>query len=65
MIIADKIYHGVELEGHQLPEHIVEWLDNRVGRDKWFIRGNIGGRTIYFENEKDHFLFLMTWGQRG
>ena len=64
-MIANKEYHGVEIEGYQLPDHFVKWLDERVGREKWFIRGNIGSRTIYFENEKDHFLFLMTWGVRG
>lgn len=64
-LIADKIYHGVELENVRLPDHIVEWLNDRVGTGRWFLRGNLGGQTLYFESEKDHFLFLLTWGQRG
>ena len=64
-MISNKEYHGVEIEGYQLPDEVVQWLNRRVGSDKWFIRGGLGSRVIYFENEKDHFLFLMTWGQRG
>jgi hypothetical protein len=64
-MIAEKEYHGVEIETTSLPEHILQWLDQRVGKGKWFVKGNWGSQTIYFENEKDHFLFLITWGQRG
>ena len=64
-MITNKEYHGVEIENYRLPQSIIDWLNTRVGRGKWFIKGHIEGQTIYFENEKDHFLFLMTWGQRG
>ncbi len=64
-MIAEKEYHGVEIETYRLPEGLVDWLNNRVGRGKWFVKGSIGHQTIYFENERDHLLFLITWGQRG
>lgn len=62
-MIANKIYHGVEISQRVIPEHIVTWLNERIGKENWFVRGGIDGRTIYFDNERDHFLFLMTWGQ--
>jgi len=62
-MITNKEYHGVEIADYQLAQSIIDWLNTRVGQGKWFIKGNIGGQTIYFENEKDHFLFLMTWGK--
>jgi len=62
-MIANKEYHGVQIENYHIPEHVIKWLDEKVGEDHWFIKGTIGGQTIYFENERDHFLFLMTWGQ--
>ena len=57
-----KEWHGVEIE-NSIPEHIVEWLDEKVGKDHWFRKGTIGGNMIYFDNEKSHFLFLMKWGK--
>jgi hypothetical protein len=65
MITSDKEYHGIEIENNSLPEHIVKWLNERVGTNKWFVKSNWGSKVIYFENEKDHLLFLITWGQRG
>lgn len=62
-MIADKEYHGVEIQNYRIPDHIIKWLDEKIGERHWFIKGTIGGQTIYFENERDHFLFLMTWGQ--
>jgi len=62
-MIENKEYHGIEIANNRIPEHIVRWLNERVGTGHWFIKGTIGGQTIYFENERDHFLFLMTWGQ--
>lgn len=64
-MIANKEYHGIEIVNNRVPEHIVKWLDERVGKGNWFIKGTIGGQTIYFDNERDHLLFLITWGQRG
>lgn len=64
-IIPEKEYHGVVIENYLLPNNVVNWLDQRVGSGKWFVKGNTGGQTIYFENERDHLLFLITWGQRG
>jgi hypothetical protein len=58
-----KEWHGVEIENIRLPEHIVDWLNEKVGDGHWFIKGNWGSQTIYFDNEKTHFLFLMTWGK--
>jgi len=58
-----KEWHGVEIANVRLPEHIVSWLDDRVGMGHWFIKGTIGGQTLYFDSEKDHFLFLMTWAK--
>ena len=56
-------YHGIEIENIRLPDHILKWLDKNVGSEHWFIKGTIGGQTIYFDDEKKHFLFLMTWGK--
>jgi hypothetical protein len=56
-------YHGVVLENNTIPPHVVDWLNERVGSKKWFVKGSFSNSVIYFENEKDHFLFLMTWGQ--
>lgn len=61
--ILHKEWHGVEIEGRLIPQHIVDWLNERVGEGHWFLKGFIGGQTLYFENERDHFLFLMTWGK--
>jgi len=58
-----KEWHGVEIESVLLPEHIVEWLNKKVGKGHWFIKGNIGSQTLYFDSEKNHFLFLMTWAK--
>lgn len=63
MILADKEYHGIEIEGRLIPQHVVDWLNERVGDGHWFLKGTIGGQTIYFDNEKSHLLFLMTWGK--
>ncbi len=63
--ILSKEWHGIEIENYQLPKHVVDWLNNRIGQGHWFIKGRLGGQTIYFDSEKDHFLFLMTWGQSG
>ena len=62
-MIVDKEYHGVQIENYSIPVHVIKWLDDKIGEGHWFIKGTIGGQTIYFENERDHFLFLMTWGQ--
>jgi hypothetical protein len=62
-MIVDKEYHGVQVENYSIPEHVIKWLDEKIGEGRWFIKGTIGGQTIYFENERDHFFFLMTWGQ--
>lgn len=60
--VCEKEWHGVEIE-ETLPEHIVIWLDARVGKGGWFAKGNIGGQTVYFDTEKNHLLFLMTWAK--
>lgn len=60
--LFDREWHGVEIEG-SLSEHIKEWLDAKVGPNHWFTKGTWGGNTIYFDSEKNHFLFLMTWGK--
>ena len=58
-----KEWHGVEIDNVRLPDHVIEWLDAKVGNGHWFIKGTLGGQIIYFDNEKNHFLFLMTWGK--
>lgn len=55
-------WHGVEIES-PIPEHVFEWLDTTVGKEHWFRKGIIGGNIIYFDSEKNHFLFLMKWGK--
>jgi len=62
LVVCEKEWHGVEIE-ETLPEHIVIWLDARVGKESWFAKGNIGGQTVYFDTEKNHLLFLMTWAK--
>lgn len=59
----EKEWHGVEIENYKLPDHVVTWLEEKVGKGHWYIKGNINGQTIYFDDEKKHFLFLMTWGR--
>ncbi len=61
--ILEKEWHGVEIANQRLPDHIVEWLEKNVGRGHWYIKGNWGSQTIFFDDERKHFLFLMTWGQ--
>jgi hypothetical protein len=61
-MIANKEYHGIEVLD-SLPEHIVDWLNERIGESRWFVKGGFGSRIVYFENEKDHMLFLLTWGR--
>ena len=58
-----KEWHGVEIENNRLPEHIINWLNEKVGKGHWCIKGTWGGQIIYFDSEKNHFLFLMTWGK--
>ena len=59
---VNKEWHGVEIEGGEIPPKVREWLDTEVGTEHWFRKGTWGGQTIYFDNEKTHFLFLMKWG---
>lgn len=59
--LFDKEWHGVEIEGN-LNENVREWLNDKIGPSHWFRKGTWGGSIIYFDSEKNHFLFLMTWG---
>lgn len=58
-----KEWHGVEIENVRLPEHIIDWLNEKVGTGHWYIKSNWGSQTIYFDDERNHFLFLLTWGK--
>ena len=63
MIVIDHEYHGVEVA--DLPEHVFNWLEEKMGMSggRWFIRHKLSGTMVYFKDQRDHLLFLLTWGQ--
>lgn len=60
--IPNHEYHGVEIEA--LPPKVFNWLEEKMGMsgDRWFIRTKLGSTMIYFRDERDHLIFLITWG---
>lgn len=63
MIIINHEYHGVLI--NYADQSVVEWLTDKLGisGERWFIRHKNDGTMIYFKNERDHLLFLITWGK--
>ena len=58
MIKPNHEYHVVEIDHYseRLPE-VVIWCTQRFGKqgEAWFYRGS----AVYFQNEKDHMLFVL------
>jgi len=53
-------YHVVELQPHNPPAEMFEWLQLRLGPgngDRWFYKHP----KLYFADKKDHLMFLLRW----
>lgn len=62
-IITDHEYHGVVID--TIPNEVYQWLRNKFGENsnRWFVKSNFGATTVYFRDQRDHTLFLLTWGR--
>lgn len=62
-LIADYEYHGVVIDS--ITTDIISWMTDKLGPngERWFVKSSFGETTIYFKNQRDHTLFLLTWGK--
>ena len=62
-IVIDHEYHGIEVS--TIPTHVLVWIVDKFGPagDRWFVKHGWESQMLYFKSEKDHLLFLITWGK--
>jgi len=62
-LIANHEYHGIEVES--IPTHVLVWIVDKFGPsgDRWFVKHGLSSQMLYFTSDKDHLLFLITWGK--
>ncbi len=61
-LVPEHEYHGVVIDF--MPKTIFDWMETRFGKnsDRWFLKSSFGSTTVYFKDQRDHTLFLLTWG---